>query len=132
MTYGKSLADNSEALCLIPTKHSNFLQETENLLVDIQEEACLLGVEISLSVQRKHIWIEAIERWGGKPGNGAIVLATLIDSSDSLGLPIYAAVSTEAPRLLQYYQDLGFEILHDHCPDGLLIRKSHLLIEYMP
>lgn len=76
------------------------------------------------------IWISSIERDGGPPGSGALVLQSLMEIADDHGLPLRAAVVRDHHRLLEYYETLGFEaVSHEKRAEG---RNYSITIEYAP
>jgi hypothetical protein len=83
----------------------------------LDEIACLVseaeavGVKLELDLEDDFIWLSRIERQNAKPGVGKEILMDLMSIAEDIGVPIRAHVVECNESLLNYYQDIGFQLV---------------------
>lgn len=107
---------------------------TNDDLLRIEEQAEQMGVFLDLhldldSNDKPSIWLGELMRTSGEKGSGRRALENLFAYADDHDLPIRAAVLCWNETLLDYYSDLGFEVIRDGTPHSL---DDHSNIERRP
>lgn len=103
-------------------------------LVEIEAHADQMGIFLDLHLDldannKPYIWLGELMRTSGEKGSGRRVLENLFAFADDHDLPIRAAVLCWNEALLEYYSDLGFEVIRDGTPHSL---DDHSTIERRP
>lgn len=86
-----------------------------------QAAMCGLQARVSIDKDQRTIWIKSIARLTSVTGRAASFLCDLREVAHENGYQVAASILNKEPRLILYYQDIGFDIETDH-RGRLLIR----------
>lgn len=96
------------------------IREEVDFLV-AQALTCGLKTRVSIDDENKTIWIRSIARLNSVAGRAASFLCDLREIASEYGYQVAASVLNKEPKLVLYYQEIGFDIEDDH-GGRLLIR----------
>lgn len=97
-------------------------------IAGLVSEAGAIGIDLELELEDDCIWLSKIERQSAKPGSGKTVLMDLISIAEDIGVPVRAHVVDCNESLLNYYRDIGFQLVDSDYDEKTRLEK--IIIEY--